>query len=93
MIVHRDYGLPAFAQGPQTLVVCSSHSGNTEETLELIRDRAEERMQRGRHLHGRRTGETRRGEKDSRLALRAQRTTPRRGWIFLRLAACPCSPA
>ncbi|CAG0956751.1 glucose/mannose-6-phosphate isomerase [Anaerolineales bacterium] len=34
MIVHRDYGLPAFAQGPQTLVVCSSHSGNTEETLD-----------------------------------------------------------
>jgi glucose/mannose-6-phosphate isomerase len=34
MVVHRDYGLPAFAQGPQTLVVCSSHSGNTEETLD-----------------------------------------------------------
>jgi glucose/mannose-6-phosphate isomerase len=31
--VHRDYRLPAFARGPQTLVVCSSHSGNTEETL------------------------------------------------------------
>lgn len=34
VIVHRDYGLPAFAQGKQTLVVCSSHSGNTEETLD-----------------------------------------------------------
>ena len=34
IIVHRDYGLPAFAQGGQTLVVCSSHSGNTEETLD-----------------------------------------------------------
>jgi glucose/mannose-6-phosphate isomerase len=32
--VHRDYGLPAFAQGKQTLVICSSHSGNTEETLD-----------------------------------------------------------
>jgi glucose/mannose-6-phosphate isomerase len=31
--VHRDYGLPAFAKGPETLVICSSHSGNTEETL------------------------------------------------------------
>jgi glucose/mannose-6-phosphate isomerase len=31
--VHRDYGLPAWAKGPQTLVVASSHSGNTEETL------------------------------------------------------------
>lgn len=33
VIVHRDYDLPAFAAGPETLVVCSSHSGNTEETL------------------------------------------------------------
>jgi glucose/mannose-6-phosphate isomerase len=29
----RDYGLPAWAHGPETLVICSSHSGNTEETL------------------------------------------------------------
>ena len=27
IFVHRDYGLPAFAKGPQTLVICSSHSG------------------------------------------------------------------
>lgn len=33
VIVHRDYGLPAFASGPETLVIASSHSGNTEETL------------------------------------------------------------
>jgi glucose/mannose-6-phosphate isomerase len=31
--VHRDYSLPAWAQGPETLVITSSHSGNTEETL------------------------------------------------------------
>ncbi len=31
--VHRDYDLPAWAAGPETLVVASSHSGNTEETL------------------------------------------------------------
>jgi glucose/mannose-6-phosphate isomerase len=30
--VHRGYGLPAWA-GPQTLLVFSSYSGNTEETL------------------------------------------------------------
>ena len=36
VIVHRDYGLPAFARGPETLVVCSSHSGNTEETLDAF---------------------------------------------------------
>lgn len=34
IIVHRDYGLPAWAHGPETLVVASSHSGNTEETLD-----------------------------------------------------------
>ncbi|NOY99783.1 MAG: bifunctional phosphoglucose/phosphomannose isomerase [Chloroflexi bacterium] len=33
VIVHRDYGLPAFARGPETLFIASSHSGNTEETL------------------------------------------------------------
>ena len=34
VIVHRDYGLPAFAHGKETLFVASSHSGNTEETLD-----------------------------------------------------------
>jgi glucose/mannose-6-phosphate isomerase len=34
VIVQRDYGLPAWAKGPETLVIASSHSGNTEETLE-----------------------------------------------------------
>lgn len=33
VVVHRDYGLPAWAAGPGTLVIASSHSGNTEETL------------------------------------------------------------
>jgi glucose/mannose-6-phosphate isomerase len=32
--VHRDYGLPVWARGPETLVITSSHSGNTEETLD-----------------------------------------------------------
>jgi glucose/mannose-6-phosphate isomerase len=36
VIVQRDYGLPGWAQGPQTLVISSSHSGNTEETLETF---------------------------------------------------------
>lgn len=34
--VHRDYGLPAWVQGPETLVIASSHSGNTEETLDAL---------------------------------------------------------
>lgn len=34
--VHRDYGLPAFADGPSTLVIASSHSGDTEETLDAF---------------------------------------------------------
>ncbi|NPA27331.1 MAG: bifunctional phosphoglucose/phosphomannose isomerase [Chloroflexi bacterium] len=36
-VVWRDYGLPAWAQGPEVLVVASSHSGNTEETLSAAR--------------------------------------------------------
>lgn len=34
IISWRNYGLPASAQGDGCLVVCSSHSGNTEETLD-----------------------------------------------------------
>jgi glucose/mannose-6-phosphate isomerase len=33
IFVQRNYSLPAWARGPETLVVASSHSGNTEETL------------------------------------------------------------
>lgn len=32
--VNRNYALPAFANGKQTLVICCSHSGNSEEVLE-----------------------------------------------------------
>jgi glucose/mannose-6-phosphate isomerase len=33
VIVNRDYDLPGWADGNHTLVIASSHSGNTEETL------------------------------------------------------------
>ena len=36
VFVHRDYGLPVYARGAETLVICSSHSGNTEETLDAF---------------------------------------------------------
>jgi glucose/mannose-6-phosphate isomerase len=36
IVVQRGYSLPAWAKGPETLVVASSHSGNTEETLEAF---------------------------------------------------------
>jgi glucose/mannose-6-phosphate isomerase len=36
IFVQRDYGLPLFARGDETLVICSSHSGNTEETLDAF---------------------------------------------------------
>ena len=36
VFVQRDYGLPLFAHGDETLVICSSHSGNTEETLDAF---------------------------------------------------------
>jgi glucose/mannose-6-phosphate isomerase len=36
-VTHRDYSLPAWAAGPSTLVICSSHSGNTEETLDAYK--------------------------------------------------------
>ncbi|HZD55594.1 MAG TPA: bifunctional phosphoglucose/phosphomannose isomerase [Anaerolineales bacterium] len=42
VITQRNYGLPAWAKGPETLVIASSHSGNTEETLSTY-DKAVER--------------------------------------------------
>lgn len=36
VIIHRDYGLPAFARGAGTLVIAASHSGDTEETLDVF---------------------------------------------------------
>lgn len=41
--VNRDYGLPAYASGKETLFIASSHSGNTEETLDAF----EEAQKRG----------------------------------------------
>ena len=36
LFIQRDYTLPAWASGSQTLVIASSHSGNTEETLSVF---------------------------------------------------------
>jgi glucose/mannose-6-phosphate isomerase len=36
LVIHRDYGLPAFAEGNHVLVAASSHSGETEETLDAF---------------------------------------------------------
>jgi len=33
VVVHRDYDLPVWVKGTETLVIASSHSGNTEETI------------------------------------------------------------
>lgn len=41
-LVHRNYDLPAWASGAHTLVIASSHSGNTEETISVY-ERARER--------------------------------------------------
>lgn len=36
VVVQRDYGLPGWINGPDTLVIVSSHSGNTEEALSIF---------------------------------------------------------
>jgi glucose/mannose-6-phosphate isomerase len=52
VLAHRNYGLPAWANGPETLVICSSHSGNTEETLSSF----DEALRRGCSLMSISTG-------------------------------------
>ncbi len=41
VVVHRDYDLPAWASGEETLVIVSSHSGNTEEVLSVFANAVE----------------------------------------------------
>jgi glucose/mannose-6-phosphate isomerase len=43
--IHRDYGLPAFAHDRGTLVILTSHSGNTEETLSAFDEACKRRCQ------------------------------------------------
>ncbi len=43
--VARDYTLPAFAEGPSTLVIASSYSGDTEETLAAFQEARARRCQ------------------------------------------------
>ena len=45
MVVADDYALPGWA-GPDTLVLCSSYSGGTEETLSAYDDAVERGAQR-----------------------------------------------
>ena len=56
MVVHRDYGLPAFARDERTLVIASSHSGNTEETLDAFECGVEAQLHRGGRHDRRRVG-------------------------------------
>ena len=51
ILLHRNYGLPAFV-GPHSLLVASSYSGNTAETLSAVR----EGLRRGIPIIGLATG-------------------------------------
>jgi glucose/mannose-6-phosphate isomerase len=46
IMVNRGYDLPAYVDGPETLVIALSHSGNTEETLSA----AGQAVERNAHL-------------------------------------------
>ncbi len=45
VIVHRDYDLPVWAGGSETLVIAASHSGNTEETLSAFMSAVDHKCQ------------------------------------------------
>lgn len=66
LFVWRNYGLPAYARGPETLVVATSHSGETEETLSSF----EAGLQRGTRLLAVATGgELRRRAEEAEVPL------------------------
>ncbi len=60
VVIWRDYGLPAWAHGPETLVIGLSFSGNTEEVLSAL----DEAANRGCTLLGISAG----GQVQSRMA-------------------------
>ncbi len=86
--VHRDYGLPMYALGKETLVICSSHSGNTEETLDAFEVGAQSRVPDHCRMHRRRTCKARQGTQRPRMDVRTLGTAACRGRIFLWFAAC-----
>ena len=85
--VHRDYDLPAWAEGPETLVIVSSHSGNTEETYSAM----EAALERGCSLLAITTGgkiaELAKKNKCQFVDVPAQRPTQGCGRLFLLFVA------
>ena len=43
LVVHSDYGLPSVL-GKDTLVICSSYSGNTEEVIEAFKEATKQKL-------------------------------------------------
>ena len=68
MTICRDYTLPAFA-GPHTLVIGSSYSGNTEETLSAVAQAIKRRCPMFVMTTGGRLGEIAEAEKIPRVLL------------------------
>ncbi len=92
IIVQRNYTLPAWASGPETLVIASSHSGNTEETLAAF----EQASKRGCRILALCTGgklaEAAKASKHPIVDFRAFRTATRSSGLFLRIAAGAIGP-
>ena len=76
-MVLRDYTLPAFVTGPETLVIASSFSGNTEETLTA----ADQALERGVRMLAITTG--------GQLATHAHSTAIRSGSTTIRASRAP----
>ncbi len=85
--VWRDYGLPAWAHGPATLVIASSHSGDTEETLELFQGRPGGLLPSPGHHYRRRVGAARSFCRPALVEVRPHRSAPLGSGIFLRVIA------
>ncbi len=92
VMVHRDYSLPAFARDRGTLVVLSSHSGNTEETLSSF----DEALKRNCQVVGVTTGGqlfnemSQTGYRSGSFIIRGSRAPL---WVFLLACCWLCSPA
>ncbi len=66
VIVHRDYGLPAFVDD-KTLLIASSYSGNTEETLSGFEPALKNRGEKAGDDHRRQAAADGRGQQYPRF--------------------------
>jgi glucose/mannose-6-phosphate isomerase len=87
----RDYALPSWT-GPETLVLCASYSGDTEETIACFEDATEQGIPRVALTTGGRLAERAREERVPVIGVPSG-MQPRAAVVYMLVAALECAAA